>query len=237
MAKGTLYLIPTTLGEGPATDVIPEAALHISRKLVHFIAESDRTARRYLKFIGTEIPLNDLIFSILDKHTAPDTLDSMVKPLLSGTDMGLISEAGLPALADPGAAIVARCHKAGIPVKPLTGPSSITLALIASGFNGQAFTFHGYLPVDSGERTRRIKALERELQQTGYTQIFIETPFRNQKMLEAILSACRDETLLSIARDITVQGEFIATRSIGQWKKQLPNLNKIPAVFLMGQWQ
>ncbi len=237
MAKGTLYLIPTTLGECSATDVIPEGVLNISRKLMHYIAESDRTARRYLKLIGTETPLNDLVFSILDKHTPPAALDAMLKPLLSGSDTGLISEAGLPALADPGAAIVARCHRAGIVVKPLTGPSSITLALIASGFNGQAFTFHGYLPVDQGERTRRIKALERDVQQTGYTQIFIETPFRNQKMLESILAACRDETLLSIARDITVQAEFIATRSTGQWKKQMPNLNKQPAVFLLGQWQ
>ncbi len=237
MAKGTLYLIPTTLGDGSATEVIPEGVLNISRKLTYFIAESDRTARRYLKSIHTEIPLNDLVFSTLDKHTPEDVLDTMLSPLKAGTDVGLISEAGLPAIADPGASIVSRCHRAGIRVVPLSGPSSILLGLIASGFNGQSFTFHGYLPVDAAERIRKIKVLERDVQQSGVTQIFMETPFRNQKLLEAVLSACREDTLLCIAKEISLAGEFIGSKTIGQWKKQQPNLHKIPAVFMLGLWQ
>lgn len=233
MAKAKLFLIPTTLGESSAEMVIPAGVLAKSRTLTYFIAENDRTARRYLKSIGTEIPLDDLQFYILNKHTSPDELAAFLKPLKAGTDMGLISEAGLPAIADPGAAIVALCHQENIPVVPSSGPSSIILALIASGFNGQQFVFHGYLPIDRKDRTHKLRLLERDARQ-GATQIFMETPFRNDKLLENVFEACGAETELCIATDITLSTEQISTRKISAWKKKPPRLHKRPCVFLIG---
>jgi 16S rRNA (cytidine1402-2'-O)-methyltransferase len=213
--------------------VIPAGVLARSRRLTHFIAENDRTARRYLKSIGTEVPLDDLQFFILNKHTAPEELAGFLKPLKSGIDMGLISEAGLPAIADPGAAVVALCHSEKIQVVPSSGPSSIILALIASGFNGQQFTFHGYLPIERKDRTHKLKIIERDARQSN-TQIFMETPFRNDKLFENILEACSADTSLCIATDITLPTQQIHNTKITDWKKNPPKLHKRPCVFLIG---
>lgn len=237
MTKGTLHLIPTTLGDAPHAASIPASVLALSCELQHYIAENEKTARRYLKSIGTRIPLNDLVFSALNKHTEHHEVPAMCAPLLSGLSMGLISEAGLAALADPGAAVVAWCHRNGVRVVPHTGPSSITLALIASGFNGQGFSFHGYLPIDQRDRIQAIRKMERDAGQGGMTQIFMETPFRNQKLFDQLMEACSPSTLLCIACDITLDAEFIASRSVKEWKKTAPNLHKRPCMFLIGEWQ
>lgn len=234
MKKGTLYLIPATLGPGPVEAVIPAGVLDISRRLVHFIAENERTARRYLKSAGTTVPLDDLQFGILNKHTRPEEIPTMCKPLLVGTDMGLISEAGLPGIADPGAAVVAWCHQNAVHVVPCTGPSSIVLALIASGFNGQEFTFRGYLPIEKRDRHQVLRIMEREVAGGGPSQIFMETPFRNEKLLEQILENCNPATEVCIACDITLDTAFIKTATVAHWKKQKPNLRKRPCIFIIG---
>jgi 16S rRNA (cytidine1402-2'-O)-methyltransferase len=234
MKKGTLYLIPTTLGPGPVEAVIPAGVLDISRRLVKFIAENERTARRYLKAAGTNIPLDDLQFGILNKHTRPEEIPTLCEPLLNGFDMGLISEAGLPGIADPGAAVVAWCHRNGVHAVPGTGPSSIVLALIASGFNGQEFTFRGYLPIERRERQQALRQMEREVANSGPSQIFMETPFRNEKLLEQILENCNSTTELCIACDISLENAFIRTAAVAHWKKQKPNLRKRPCIFIIG---
>lgn len=231
---GKLYLIPTVLGDTRAERVIPDEVLHVTRKLVHFIAENEKTARRYLKSASTEIPLNDLVFGELNKRTNDKDIPDLIAPLLNGFDVGLISEAGLAGIADPGAKVVALCHLKNIQVVPLTGPSSVILALIGSGFNGQNFTFHGYLPIDGAERRKVLKNLERQVSETGYTQIFMETPFRNEKLLDDILKNCRPDTKLSIARSITTPDELISTRTVRQWKKNRPDLHKKPCIFSFG---
>jgi len=231
---GKLFLIPTTMGEANAELVIPAGVLQTSRKLKHFIAENERTARRYLKAIGTEIPLDDLEFFILNKHTMASEIPKLTAPLAKGVDMGLISEAGLPAIADPGASVVAFCHRNRIQVIPASGPSSIILALIASGFNGQEFHFHGYLPIERKERSQRLKRLEGDLKRDGTTQIFMETPFRNEKLLEQIFQSCSPTTELSIATDITLTTEKIKTLTVGDWQKHPPKLHKRPCIFSMG---
>ncbi len=233
-AKARLYLLPTTLGESAPEAVIPAGVLAISRKLKYFIVENERTARRYLKAIGTEHPLDELEFHILDKRTDAIELPRLIAPLLRGVDMGLLSEAGLPAIADPGGKVVALCHREKIRVIPATGPSSIVLALIASGFNGQAFTFHGYLPIDKKERSQKLRSLESEAQRSRTTQIFMETPFRNDKLLEQMLSACSPNTELCIATDITLGSEAITTRPVSHWRKHQPSIHKRPAMFLIG---
>ncbi len=235
MAKGKLFLLPTTLGPSSPEAVIPAAVLSKSRKLKLFIAENERTARRYLKSIGTEWPLNDLQFSVLDKHTAPEVWKPFIQPLLDGTDMGLLSEAGLPAIADPGSVIVSLCHEKGIEVVPCSGPSSIILGLIASGFNGQSFIFHGYLPIDARDRVKALRQMEAENRKSGITQIFMETPFRNPKLYEQIIENCSPQTLLCIATDITLDTEQIHTKPLSDWKRKPPSLNKRPCIFLIGQ--
>lgn len=235
MKHGKLWLIPTLLAPCPPEAVIPAEALAVTRKLGHFIAENEKTARRYLKAAGTVVPLNDLTFGTLNKRTLPGDIPGLCAPLLKGIDMGLISEAGMPGIADPGAAVTAWCHQNGVTVKPLTGPSSILLALTASGFNGQQFTFHGYLPIDSHARKKELKKLERTAQEEGISQIFMETPFRNDKLLEELLRTCRPITELCIARDITGDTEFIRTASLSFWKKHKPGLHKHPAIFILGK--
>lgn len=235
MSRGTLYLIPNTLGPGPAEMVIPAGVLDQSRNLQHFLAENEKTARRYLKSIDTPIALDDLRFYILDKRTAPEEVSSLCQPLLSGTDMGLISEAGLPAIADPGAAAVAWCHRNKVAVVPATGPSSIILALIASGFNGQQFTFHGYLPIERKDRQAALRNMEREVQRTGATQLFMETPFRNEKMLASITEVCQANTYIGIACDLTLPNAYIRTHTVSEWRKQTPKLHKRPCIFSMGR--
>jgi 16S rRNA (cytidine1402-2'-O)-methyltransferase len=231
---GTLHLIPTLLGDTNPERVVPHEVLEAGRDLVHFIAENEKTARRYLKKAGTRIPLNDLIFYPLNKRTEPTDIPKLIKPLLEGTDMGLISEAGLAGIADPGAAVVSLCHKKGIRVVPHTGASSIILALIGSGFNGQQFTFHGYLPIDQTERRKTIKSIENSLRESGYTQIFMETPFRNEKLLDELIQVAHPETLLCIAREITTENELMRTLPIKEWKKRKPALHKRPCIFAIG---
>jgi 16S rRNA (cytidine1402-2'-O)-methyltransferase len=231
---GKLHLIPTLLGETNPEKVVPEEVLEVSRDLIHFIAENEKTARRYLKKAGTRIPLNDLIFYPLNKRTEATEIPQLIKPLLEGTDMGLISEAGLAGIADPGAAVVELCHKKGIQVIPHTGASSIILALIGSGFNGQQFTFHGYLPIDQSERKKAIRSMESVQRERGYTQIFMETPFRNDKLFEELVQVCNPQTLLSIARNITTEKELVKTMEIKDWIKKKPSLHKQPCIFSIG---
>lgn len=236
MKRGTLWLIPTLLAPGPPEAVVPAAVLAVTRRLTFFIAENEKTARRYLKAAGTSVPLNDLEFAVLNKHTRPGEVPALCAPLLEGRDAGLISEAGMPGIADPGAAVTAWCHQNGITVKPLTGPSSILLALTASGFNGQHFTFHGYLPIDASARKKYLKKLERSAEDEGISQIFMETPFRNDKLLNDLLHVCRPSTHLCIARDITGDTEFVKTAPLSYWKKQKPTLHKHPAIFVLGKF-
>ncbi len=230
--SGTIYLIPVTLGGDDFLKVIPGKVIEMTRKLRYFIVEDIRSARRFLRLIDKEFPINDSVFYELNEHTGDDDITSYLEPLINGSDIGLLSEAGLPGIADPGAKIVAIAHQKRIKVSPLSGPSSILLALVASGLNGQNFTFNGYLPVKPAERTAKLRELERKAGE-GFTQIFMETPYRNQKMLEAVLTTCRNDTLLCIAADITLPTEKVSTMRIADWKKELPSLDDKLVVFLI----
>ena len=233
MAHGTLYLIPTPLGEGPLQAVIPADVRKLASRLDTFIVEHPKTARTFLKQVGTQTPLQQLTLMELSEHTKPDELDALIAPLLAGKDVGLISEAGCPAVADPGANLVRLAHRKGIRVVPLVGPSSIMLALMASGLNGQRFAFHGYLPVDKAERKKKLQELEAASRSRDETQIFIETPYRNRQLLEATVEACHGETELCVARELTTPAERVETKTLAQWKKALPEIDKQPAVFLL----
>lgn len=228
---GTLYLVPVALGGDDAAAVLPSATLETARKLRCFIVENAKSARRFLKAIAHPQPLPRIDLHVLDEHTRD--VGPLLAILLSGADCGLMSEAGAPAVADPGAALVRRAHDAGIRVVPLAGPSSIVLALMASGMNGQRFAFHGYLPVAEFERAREIKALEARA--SGETQIFIETPYRNDALLKSLLMHCRMDTRLCIAADLTLATETVATRTIAEWKKEPPGLHRRLVVFLLGR--
>ena len=231
---GTLYLIPCTLGDTPADQVLPQHVISVARKLQHFVVEQPKTARQFLSALKPEQPIQALHFATLNEHTAANELPELLAPLLAGHDVGIISEAGCPGIADPGANLVNLAHRNGICVVPLVGPSSILLALMASGLNGQCFAFHGYLPIAEAERNKMISKLEAESSRLKQTQLFIETPYRNERMLSALLAQCRPETLLCVATDITLPSEQIHTRSIAQWKSQpMPQLNKRPSLFLL----
>jgi 16S rRNA (cytidine1402-2'-O)-methyltransferase len=231
--KGTLYLIPSTLGEDSPLNVLPPVIPEVIDKLKNYIVEDVRSARRFLKKINPGIIIDDLTFQILNEHTPADEIPAMLAPLTEGSDVGLLSEAGLPCVADPGSALVGYAHEKGIKVVPLTGPSSIFLALMASGFNGQNFVFHGYLPVDKRERLQKIKEIETAAYQKGQTQIFIETPYRNDQMLEALIQACMPQTKICIAVDLTLPGEIIIQTTAKRLNMNRPDLKKKPAVFLL----
>lgn len=232
--KGTLYLIPTTLGDTAETaDVIPIKVRAIINQIDEYIVENEKSARHYLKKMGIQKPLQEIILHPLNEHTPAQNIAGYLKSITEGKNMGIISEAGCPGVADPGAEVVAIAHKRNIQVIPLVGPSSILLALMASGFNGQSFTFHGYLPKERTERIKKIKELEKAAQK-GQTQLFIETPYRNLHLLEDLLGSCSGTSLLCIACDITLPTEFIRTKSVNDWKKQLPDIHKKPAIFAMG---
>ncbi len=232
--KGILYLIPSMLGDIAPVDIsVPPLIKEIVNLIDNYIVESEKSSRRFLIKCGVKKPIDELNFYLLNEHSKAEDCKKYILPLLEGKNMGLISDAGCPAIADPGAEIVALAHNKGIRVVPLTGASSIMLALMASGFNGQKFSFHGYLPVERNERIKKIKELEQESQAKKQTQIFIEAPYRNQKLAEDILQNCKQETLLCIACDITLPTEFIHTKNILQWKKQVPEINKRPIVFLI----
>jgi 16S rRNA (cytidine1402-2'-O)-methyltransferase len=230
--SGSLFLLPSDLGEAP-TLVIPDASRAIAHRLTHFIAENPKSARAFLKRIAYPLPLNTVAIKTLDKDTPAAAIAGLLQPLREGLDVAMLSEAGCPAVADPGALLVRAAHEAGITVVPLVGPSAILLALMASGLNGQRFAFHGYLPVDATARASKIRELEQRSKREDATQIFIETPYRNDAMLQALMEHGGDTTLLCVAADLTQPDEFIATRSIAAWRKKLPALNKRPAVFLL----
>lgn len=231
---GTLYLIPCTLGDTSAEQVLPQHVIDVARKLRHFVVEQPKTARQFLSALKPERPIQSLHFATLNEHTAANELSELLAPLLAGEDVGVISEAGCPGIADPGADLVNLAHRNGIRVVPLVGPSSIVLALMASGLNGQCFAFHGYLPIAEQERNKAIATLETESAKRKQTQMFIETPYRNDKLFGALLAQCRPQTLLCVATDITLSSEQIHTRSIAQWKSQpAPQLNKRPSLFLL----
>lgn len=231
---GTLYLIPCTLGETQADHVLPQHTINIARQLSHFVVEQPKTARQFLAALKPLQPIQSLNFASLNEHTPPNELGELLAPLLAGHDVGIISEAGCPGIADPGAELVNLAHRKGIRVVPLVGPSSVLLALMASGLNGQCFAFHGYLPIEETERKKTIATLEAESTKRNQTQLFIETPYRNEKLFNSLLANCRPQTRLCIATDITLPSEIIITRSIAQWKTQTtPQLNKRPSLFLL----
>ncbi len=231
--KGRIWLIPVTLGGKDYEDVIPGKAIIITRRLRYFIVENIRSARRFLRLIDRHFPIDETVFFELNKHTADAEISNYLDPVIKGNDIGLMSEAGLPGIADPGARIVAEAHRKGIIVTPLTGPSSIIMALIASGMSGQTFTFNGYLPVKPADRAARLKELELKAHEEGFSQIFMETPYRNQAMLESILTVCNKNSLLCIAVDITLSTESIKTMKISEWKNNVPDLRKRPVIFVL----
>ena len=230
--KGTLYLIPSPLGENDPGEVLPEAVLERARSLKTFVVEEVRTARRYLSKAGLKGHIDELQFFTLNEHTAPEEVEDLLG-LFEAGDVGLISEAGLPAVADPGAQLVALCHTHGIRVVPLVGPSSLMLALMASGLNGQSFAFCGYLPAKPEERRKAIRAAEKRSSELCQTQIFIETPYRNDAFIRDLVEVCHPTTKISIAADITLPTETILTRSAADWRKSLPSIGKRPCVFLI----
>lgn len=228
-----LYLIPVTLGDTAIDKVLPNYNHDIICHIKHFIVEDIRSARRFLKKVDTNINIDSLSFYPLNKHTSPEIISTYIKPLEEGASIGVISEAGCPAVADPGADVVAIAQRKNLKVVPLVGPSSIILSVMASGFNGQSFAFNGYLPIDANERIKALKLLEQRIYTENQTQLFIETPYRNHKMLEDILKTCRPQTKLCIAANLTCEDEYVKTRSIKEWKNKLPELSKIPCIFVL----
>ena len=228
-----LYLLHVTLGETAIETVLPSYNKEIIGGIKHFIVEDVRSARRFLKKVDKDIDIDSLTFYVLNKHTSPEDISGYLKPLQSGMSMGVISEAGCPAVADPGADVVAIAQSRNLKVVPLVGPSSIILAVMASGFNGQSFAFHGYLPIEQIDRVKTIKYLEQRIYNENQTQLFIETPYRNNKMAEDLLRNCRPQTKLCIAANITCEEEYIKTKTIKEWQGKLPDLSKIPCIFLI----
>ena len=231
--RASLFLIPVTLGDTEHRRVLPEYNRDVILSIRHFIVENVRTARRFLKKVEPGIVIDDLTFYELNKHTSPEQVAGYLAPLAKGESVGVISEAGCPAIADPGADVVAIAQRKDYPVVPLVGPSSILMSVMGSGFNGQSFAFHGYLPIEPGERAKKLKALEQRVYAENQTQLFIETPYRNHKMVEDILLNCRPQTKLCIAANITCEGEYIQTRTVKDWKGHVPDLSKIPCIFLL----
>jgi 16S rRNA (cytidine1402-2'-O)-methyltransferase len=233
MPYGTLYLIPVPLAENTAAKSFTPYLTDTINSIKECMVENEKTARRFLKEAGLKTPQSELLIHDYGKHNRADGTAGFFKGLQAGNDVGLMSEAGCPGIADPGAEIVEKAHRMGIKVVPLVGPSSILLALIASGFNGQSFTFHGYLPIDKVDRAKKIRELENLSIKNEQTQLFIETPFRNNPMLEEILKTCNPKTRLCIACDITAETEFIQTKTIAEWQKKVPELHKRPTIFLI----
>ena len=236
MNKGNLYLIPTPLGETGLEAGLPAYNMQILQNIDTFIVEELRTARRFLRKAGYDKDFETVTFYLLNEHTPDDEVTGMLEKSLSGKHIGLLSEAGLPCIADPGNIAVRLAHRKGIRVIPLTGPSSIMLALMASGLNGQNFVFHGYLPVKPDERAKALRELENGASRNKQTQIFIETPYRNLQMLESIVKTCHPSLILCIAANLTLPTEWIRSMAISEWKRQKPELHKRPAVFLLGSW-
>lgn len=230
--KGKLYLIPTTLGDASVDWVIPKSVKEMIPSIRHFVVENFRTARRYLKKIDPAIKLDQLQFYELNKHSLPENVASYLSAI-KDENIGIISEAGCPCVADPGSSVVRLAHQKNIQIVPLSGPSSILMALMASGFNGQNFAFNGYLPIKANERAKKIKQLEHCALIHKQTQIFIETPYRNNQLLAKLLENCKNETMICIAVNLTLENELIKTMSVEDWKKTKVDLHKKPAIFLM----
>lgn len=235
MEKGKLYLVPNTLGESEIKSVLPANITAIINSIHEFIVEDERSARRFLKKAGYSGSLDTVVLHLLNEHTVGSETSGYLHAIKEGKNIGIISEAGCPAIADPGAGIVRSAHEKNIEVIPLVGPSSILLALIASGMNGQDFCFNGYLPKEKNDRIRKIKELERIVAQKNQTQLFIETPYRNVALLQDILANCEPHTLLCIACDITLSSAFIKTKPVSEWRKKMPDIHKRPAVFIIGK--
>lgn len=230
----SLYLIPNVLAEGDWQNVLPANILPILSSTKFFIVENIRTARRFMKMVNSDIDIDSCTFFEINKYTDSKDLPGFLKPLIDGNDVAVISEAGCPGVADPGADVVRIAHQKDLKVVPIVGPSSILLALMASGLNGQNFAFKGYLPVKPNERSRELAILEKTIKSTRQTQIFIETPYRNNQLIGDILKSCSPETLLCIAANITGNNEFIQTKTVQQWKVKVPDLHKQPVIFLLG---
>ncbi|MDF1560455.1 MAG: SAM-dependent methyltransferase [Bacteroidales bacterium] len=230
--SGVIYMVPVTLGNPDHAQTIPAGTIKVVLSLRLLAVEEIRSARRFLRTLDRAFPLDDTLFFPVGKHADPAMIPDLLRRVSAGADAGVMSEAGMPGLADPGSIVAAEAHRMNIRVIPLTGPSSIMLALVSSGLNGQRFAFHGYLPVESAVRQKALRDLERR-SAGGETQIFMETPFRNGKMLQEILAVCRPSTRLCIAADITLDTEFVRTKSVAAWREALPNLDKRPTVFLL----
>ncbi len=232
--QSALYLVPVPISGAPVSDVIPEGNLEILRQLRHFIVENLRTARRYLKHVDAAFPIGDCTFDVLDRHTSPEAVGAMLESLRKGEPMGVMSEAGCPAVADPGSHPVEIAQREGLRVIPLVGPSSILMSLMASGFNGQGFSFHGYLPIDATERKKALKRLESESASRQMTQIFIETPYRNNRMVALLSETLSPSTMLCVACDITdPEKEEVVAAKAQAWKKRKYDFDKRPAIFLL----
>jgi 16S rRNA (cytidine1402-2'-O)-methyltransferase len=231
---GKLYLLPVPLGEdADPTQVLPETVARSIEFIDYYIVENEKTARRFIKSILPSKKQPELKLSLLNKHTQPSDHLEFIKPCLEGMNVGLMSEAGCPGVADPGAAIVKIAHEKGIQVVPLVGPSSILLAMMASGMNGQSFAFNGYLPIDKGEKKSALKNFEKLSQDKSQSQLFIETPYRNNKLLEDLLQTLQSNTHLCIACDITLPTEYIKTKTVAQWKKETVDLHNRPCIFII----
>jgi len=231
--KGNLYLIPCTLGETPPLEVLPLLVKKAVEEIDYYVVEHEKNARRFIKSISPRKSQPDLQFKLINKYTDASEIPDMLAPCHEGLDVGVISDAGCPGIADPGAAVVEEAHKQGIKVVPLVGPSSILMAMMASGFNGQNFAFNGYLPIDKRERRKEIKRLERLSEEYNQSQLFIETPYRNNQLLESILATVQGGTRICVACDITLPSEFILTLTANDWKQKKVDLNKRPTLFII----
>jgi 16S rRNA (cytidine1402-2'-O)-methyltransferase len=233
--QGRLYVIPSLLGIVPPDAVLPRRTIDIARRLAHFVVETPKAARQFLKMLSPDRPLQSIALGELNEHTPAHRVTELLAPALNGDDLGLISDAGCPGVADPGAALVAAAHRHSISVVPLVGPSAVLLALMASGMNGQSFAFHGYLPAKAGPRDVALRALDQAIARTGTTQLFIETPYRNDALVDAVVSVCRPESRLCVAVDLTLQTEQVQNRTIAEWRAApRSSLDRRPAIFLLG---
>lgn len=233
VASGKVYLIPSLMGEVEPLEVLPLAVKKVIDMTNHYVVENEKSARAFIKKVHPSKSQEKLNIRTLNKYTDPMEIPSFLDPCLGGRHVGVISEAGVPGVADPGSDIVKLAHSKDIRVVPLVGPSSILMAMMASGLNGQNFAFNGYLPIDKGQRSRKLKSLEKLSQKSGQSQIFMETPYRNSKMLEDIIGTCDPNTLLCIARDISLEEEMIKTNTVKWWKANKPDLEKRPAIFII----
>ncbi len=231
--KGRIYLIPTLIAENTLYEVLPKKILELCNSINYYLVENARSARRFLKKLGIHQPIDSLAIETLDKHTSPLSIEKLIQPIIDGVDCGIMSEAGCPGIADPGAMVVSRAHKLGIKVVPIVGPSSILLAQMASGLNGQNFAFIGYLPINKTARINTIKNIEINSRKSGQTQIFMETPYRNQGLFNDLIKTCHSETYICIACEITGADEYIKTRRVKDWKNHIIDIHNKPSLFLL----